>query len=161
MLVYNKLGGKEMNYSNYGMDDVLIRTFMSPAVPPTVQPNMQNKGNKFVNPSEGFLRGNMQEGTYVPYKNMTYIRPTISDERQALLYQIQEAAFAAHELNLYLDTHPNDSEAIRMYVQYNNQEKKLNDEYERKYGPIDLSDDIGLNMTPWAWIKEPWPWSKQ
>lgn len=152
-----------MNYSNYGLDDIFISTFMTPASMPALQPNATNDNfrNKFVNSNEGFLRGNMQEGTYVPYKNMTYIRPTINNEREALLYRLQEAAFAAHELNLYLDTHPNDSEALRMFMEYNNQEKQFNDEYERKYGPINLDDNTGLNMTPWSWIKEPWPWSKQ
>lgn len=167
------------NYSNYGLDDVFMRTFMMPAVMPNTVNNPQmtikestqtisqnNNGynmmnqSKFVNPTEGFLRGNMEAGTYLPYKNMTYLRPVINGEKQNALYKLQEIAFAAHDINLYLDTHPNDANAIRLYNEYNKQEKRLNDEYERKYGPIDLSDDEGLNVTPWAWIKEPWPWNE-
>ena len=161
------------SYSSYGLDDVFMRTFMMPAVMPNSQTSntelnmlnntqmgMQGNGNqnmmnqnKFVLPQEGFLRGNMEAGTYIPYKNMTYLR-------QRALYKIQEMAFAAHDVNLYLDTHPNDSNAIRLYNEYNKQERMLNDAYERKYGPIDLSDNEGLSMTPWAWIKEPWPWNE-
>ena len=179
--VYNRLGGKKMiqSYSNYGLDDVLSRTFMIPAVMPNTvinpQVSMQNNAqtlsqtngsnnmvnqNKFVNSTEGFLRGNMEAGTYLPYKNMTYLRPVINGEKENALYKIQEMAFAAHDINLYLDTHPNDANAIRLYNEYNMQEKRLNDEYERKYGPIDLSDNEGLSMTPWSWIKEPWPWNE-
>lgn len=157
----------KQSYSNYGLDDIFVRNFMMPAVMPGTQVNMQNNNqlntsnqNKFLNPQEGFLRGNIEAGTYVPYKNMTYIKPVINNERQKTLYKLQEIAFAAHELNLYLDTHPNDANAIRLYNEYNKQEKMLNDEYERKYGPVDLSDSEGLSMTPWAWIKEPWPWNE-
>lgn len=157
----------KQSYSNHGLDDIFARNFMMPAIMPSAGVNMQNNNllnslnqNKFLNPQEGFLRGNIEAGTYVPYKNMTYIKPVINNERQKALYKLQEVAFAAHELNLYLDTHPNDVNTIRLYNEYNKQEKMLNDEYERKYGPVDLSDSEGLSMTPWAWIKEPWPWNE-
>lgn len=167
------------NYT-YGMDDILFRTFMMPAVMPNntnlnTQMNMISKTNtnasfnnnqnmvnknKFLSPREGFLRGNMEAGTYIPYKNMTYLNPQINSERQSDLYKLQEMAFAAHDINLYLDTHPNDANAIKLYNEYNKQEKMLNDQYERKYGPVDLSDTEGLSMTPWAWIENPWPWNE-
>ena len=151
----------KQNYPDYMLDDVIMRNFMMPAVMPNKQNNMDNMNqNKFVNPKEAFLRGNIEAGTYIPYKNMTFIKPVITNERERMLYDIQETAFAAHELNLYLDTHPNDTSAIKLYNEYNKKEKMLNDEYEIKYGPIDLSDSKGLSMTPWAWIKEPWPWNK-
>lgn len=155
------------NYSNHGLDDIFVRNFMMPAIMPGTQNKMQNNNqlsttnqNKFLVPKEAFLRGNIEAGTYVPYKNMTYMKPVIKNDRENALYKLQEVAFAAHELNLYLDTHPSDSNAVRLYNEYNRQEKMLNDEYERKYGPIDLSDTEGLSMTPWAWIKEPWPWNE-
>ena len=147
----------KQNYFNYGLDEEIIRTFMTPAVMPS---NSNNGQNKFTNPEDGFLRGNMQTGTYVPYKNMTFIKPVLRSDREKSLYKLQEIGFAAHELNLYLDTHPNDAQAIKLYNEYNRREKILNDEYERKYGPIDLSDNEGLSMTPWGWIKEPWPWNE-
>lgn len=153
------------NYKNYGLDEIFVRNFMMPAVMPEQKVNMQknlnvNTQSKFIDPKEAFLRGNIERGTYIPYKNMTFIKPVITNDRQKLLYDLQEIGFAAHEINLYLDTHPNDTNAIRLYNEYNKKEKMLNDEYERKYGPVDLSDTEGLSMTPWAWIKEPWPWSK-
>lgn len=169
----------KQSYSSYGFDDVFMRTFMIPAVMPNNLNNSQintlnntqlgfqgnNQSNtmnqsKFLMPQEGFLRGNMESGTYIPYKNMNYLRPQINNEREKDLYKLQEMAFAAHDINLYLDTHPNDSNAIRLYNDYNRQEQMLNNAYERKYGPVDLSDNEGLSMTPWAWIKEPWPWNE-
>lgn len=167
------------NYT-YGMDDILYRTFMMPAVMPNNtnlntqmnmisktntnasfnNQNMMNKNNKFLSPKEGFLRGNMEAGTYIPYKNMTYIPKKVNTPRESDLYKLQEIAFAAHDINLYLDTHPNDTNAIKLYNEYNKQERMLNDQYERKYGPVDLSDTEGLSMTPWAWIENPWPWNE-
>ena len=104
--VYNTSEGDEMynSYSNYPFDDPFIRTFM-----------MNNNGNnqdKFVSDDEGFLRGNMEKGTYVTYKNMTYIKPVFDNQRQKDLYELQKVCFAAHDANLYLDTHPNDAKMI-------------------------------------------------
>lgn len=150
-------------YTEYTFDEPFIRTYMMPAVVSiSDEYNKQNTNlnNKFVNEAEGFLKGNMEAGTYVPYRNMTYIRPNLITDRQKDLYKLQQVSFAAHDANLYLDTHPEDVNMIRLYNSYLNEEKKLTDIYERKYGPIDLYDSDGLNMTPWAWIKEPWPWTK-
>lgn len=149
------------NY-NYFYDDPFARTFMIPAVmPEELASNYNNIGNNvFVNSNEGFLRGNMEEQTYVPYKNMTYIKPELMNERQRDLFKLQQASFAAHDANLYLDTHPNDANMIKIYNNYLNEEKRLCDLFEKKYGPINLSDESGLNMSPWKWIKEPWPWNK-
>lgn len=147
------------NYFDGVIDDVLKRTFMMPAVMPNTYTNLNNN-MIFLNSNEGFLRGNMETNSYIPYKNMTYIKPIISDEKMALLYSIQELSFAAHDINLYLDMHPNDKNAISLYNNYNMEAKKLTIDYEKKYGPINLSDDEGLSMIPWSWINEPWPWNK-
>lgn len=163
---------------DYGMDDVLLNTFMLPAVNPTEinfikNTNMLDKTqtdanfntysnkireSKFLQPEEGFLRGNMETNSYIPYKNMTYIKPVINSEKQPDLYKLQQMAFAAHDINLYLDTHPNDIEAIKLYNEYSKQEEILRNSYERKYGPVDLS--FNDNLTTWEWIKSPWPWNR-
>lgn len=157
------------DYFNYMDGSNLIRTYMMPAVQKSFDLNgMQSMVNQnenlnqtnFLNPSEGFLKGNIELNKYEPYKNMTYIKPNITNERDMMLYKVQEMCFMAHDINLYLDTHPNDSYAVNLYNKYNNDAKKLTDEYEKRYGPIDLSDDSGLNMTPWSWINEPWPWNE-
>ena len=129
------------SYSNYNLDDILVRTFMMPAVMPKDKINMI-------------------KDEYEPYRNMTYLKPNITSEKQMMLYDIQKVSFAAHDLNLYLDTHPFDTNYINLYNEYNKEAKRLTNLYEQKYGPIDLSDDVGLSMTPWSWINEPWPWNK-
>ena len=131
--------------NNYYLNDPFIRTFMMPAIE-----------NNFINADEGFLKGNMEKETYVPYKNMTYIKPTITSERQRDLYELQKVCFAAHDANLYLDTHPNDKNMIELYNKYLKKEKELESAYENKYGPLELS----YEGTTWSWIDNPWPWSK-
>ena len=45
---------------NYGLDEVFIRNFMMPAVMPGKQVNMNNTNqDKFLNPDEALLRGNI------------------------------------------------------------------------------------------------------
>ena len=144
----------EPRYSNFMYDDIYFRNYMMPAIYPN------NNNNIFTNKQDGFLKGNMEKDTYIPYKNMTYIKPVINNEKEDMLYKISEVCFAAHDINLYLDTHPNDVNAINLYNEYNNMSNELIASYERKYGPINLSDNIGLEKTPWAWINKPWPWNK-
>ena len=111
-------------------------------------------------PQEALMLGNIDKDLYCPYKGFTNYPLMAKTVKGQLLSEVMIYDFYCHELNLYLDTHPNDVNAIKLYNEYNKQEKILNDEYERKYGPVNLSDSEGLSMTPWAWIKEPWPWNE-
>ena len=136
---------------NYYLDDPFIRTYMMPANYLVV-----NNQSNFVSADEGFLRGNMEKGTYIPYKNMNYVKPMLSSQKQKDLYELQKICFAAHDANLYLDTHPTDNNMIKLYNEYLMKEKELEKNYEQKYGPLNLNDST--KKTPWAWIEKPWPW---
>lgn len=79
------------------------------------------------------------------------------NEREALMKQIMEYDFAAHEWNLYLDTHPNSKMAIEYFKKMSKKAEELKKMYAEKYGPITVSD---VNSdTEWTWVTEPWPWS--
>lgn len=119
--------------------------------------NMMN--NTFANPDEGFIKGNMIANEYEPYKNYGYVIPIVTNEKEVLLEQIQIYSFAAHDLNLYLDLNPNDKEALALFYKYKRECIKLTNEYENRYGPINLEDN-NLKESPWAWINEPWPWNE-
>jgi spore coat protein JB len=60
------------------------------------------------------------------------------------------------ELQLYLNTHPSDREAISKRNVYAKQYKMLKDEYNKSFGMI--SQDDSMSPYPWQWIEEPWPW---
>lgn len=81
----------------------------------------------------------------------------MSSNPKELLKQIMELEFTLVELNLFLDTHPNCTQALKNFNQTNNRLRQLINVYEKKYGPITLfSEDCALDS--WKWIEEPWPW---
>lgn len=77
--------------------------------------------------------------------------------KEALMKRIQQIEFLTVELNLYLDTHPNDYRALMEYNFYTQQLSMLKNGYEQMYGPI-----TGFGYSPsygrWKWIDSPWPW---
>jgi len=80
--------------------------------------------------------------------------------RKELLQQIQAIEFMALELNLYLDTHPEDHRALCEYNQYTRQLKALKDEFQRSYGPLS-NFGTAFSQFPWRWIQDPWPWEEE
>lgn len=76
-------------------------------------------------------------------------------ERCRLLADISALDFAALELTLYLDTHPDDRGALRQRNEYLQRIKPLVRKYEEHYGPLTM---VSKADYPWQWIDEPWPW---
>lgn len=119
--------------------------------------NMVNMKGETVEPYEGFIRGNLFENLYDQYKDYKPRQIDANNEREALLYQIMQYKFALIELNLYLDTNPNDKINIELYNKYLNMEKQMCDQYERMYGPLTVDSNY-LNKDNWTWKNSPWPW---
>ena len=120
--------------------------------------NNYNGFNNMLSNEEGFLRGNMFENEYVPYKNMTYIKPKLKSERERDLYKIMELAFAVNDYNLYLDVHPEDTNILNKYKMCAEKLKQLTKEYEAKYGPLCIDS---ANYNTFKWIESPWPWERE
>ena len=124
--------------------------------------NKKNITNMMTNqqitdPIQGWLKGNLFVNLYEPYNNY---KPTIlnpKNERETLLYQIMQYKFALIELNLYLDTNPNDAEMIKLYNQYLTAEKQMCEKYENLYGPLTLDSNY-FDKNTWVWKNSPWPW---
>ena len=117
----------------------------------------QKENNQILEPYEGLIRGNMFGDSYEPYKNYKPAELEPNNEREALLYQVMQYRFALIELNLYLDTHPNDRKAIELYNKYSKIAKEMSQKYESMYGPLTLGGS-DLNENRWEWINSPWPW---
>lgn len=73
------------------------------------------------------------------------------------LEEIQAIDFVLVELTLYLDTHPNDQQAMRQFNEYAQYAKQLKNNFEAKYGPL---QQYGNSYTDakWSWGTTPWPW---
>ena len=71
--------------------------------------------------------------------------------------QIQSYQFAAYDMLLYLDTHPEDKKAFALFRELTKKANELKESYQEKYGPITASD-VNSDQE-WTWINEPWPWT--
>jgi len=78
-------------------------------------------------------------------------------QQMQMLLQIQELEFTAIDLNLYLDTHPDDQQALSLYNSIVPQLRKSIEAYEQHYGPL-LNFGMAASQHPWQWINSPWPW---
>lgn len=77
--------------------------------------------------------------------------------RFELLHKIQKWHFRAVELNLFLDTHPEDQRALNDYNQAVERLHALHRVYEERYGPL-MNHGGSPSDCPWAWVNDPWPW---
>lgn len=77
------------------------------------------------------------------------------NEKCRLLEMLSAAEFAAWEMQLYLDTHPCDRQAIAAGKEYAERAAALRCEYEKRFGSLTarFNDD-----DTWKWICDPWPW---
>lgn len=73
------------------------------------------------------------------------------------LQALQAIDFSLVELTLYLDTHPNDLEALRQFNSAAKKSSELRDDFEKKYGPL-RQFGHSYSAYPWQWSKVPWPW---
>ena len=79
------------------------------------------------------------------------------DGKITLLREIQEFEFAAVELNLFLDTHPQDQAAHRDLHTVRDRLMAVRKRYEEIYGPLTAFGLAPANQR-WMWIDGPWPW---
>ncbi len=112
----------------------------------------QLPGRKY-NKNEGLMRGTLFPGLDLPFQNRVNTREVANTPSG----EIMALDFAIHELGLYLDVHPNDSEALELFNTY----VKLSDEAKKSYqatnGPLTMATPMG---STYSWTEGPWPWEK-
>ena len=79
--------------------------------------------------------------------------------REQLLKEIGMHSFAAFEISLFLDNHPNNAEALSDRQKHMNKAKEAIKEYEARYGALKMEDIPAQNR--WTWIDDPWPWNNE
>jgi len=82
---------------------------------------------------------------------------SMHNQQMQVLLEIQRLEFTAVDLNLYLDTHPDDQQALNLYNSVVSQLKQYIEAYEQCYGPL-FNFGMSSSQYPWQWIKSPWPW---
>ncbi len=78
-------------------------------------------------------------------------------EYYTLLEELQVVDFVLVELTLYLDTHPQDLQAIEQFNQYAKLRKQVAKQFEVQFGPL-LQYGHSYSRHPWDWKEAPWPW---
>ena len=117
--------------------------------------NNMLSNNSILSAKEGFLRGNMFKDEYMPYKNLTYINIKPKNEREAKLFNVMQYAFAITDLNLYMDLHPEDKNALKLLNSFIKEENKAKEEYISKYGPLLITE---VSNKDFNWVDGPWSW---
>lgn len=79
------------------------------------------------------------------------------DRRRQELLRIMELEFAAVELTLFLDTHPEEQRALADYNAITQELIRAKAAYESRYGPL-MPFGQAVSEGTWRWIEEPWPW---
>ena len=101
---------------------------------------------------KGLVRGTLFPGLDLPFMGMVNeneLPVTPKSELQAM-------GFAVNELALYLDTHPDDKEALELYRTYQDMVHKGMMVYSEKYGP--LTHACPTKDGGYTWMNDPWPW---
>lgn len=76
-----------------------------------------------------------------------------------LLKTLTVLDFMAVDLQLYLDTHPDDEEALEKYNKTIKEADMVRSQYEKKYGPL-FSFRSYVHSNRFNWIDNPWPWER-
>jgi spore coat protein JB len=77
-------------------------------------------------------------------------------DRKKLLREITALDFKIIELNLFLNTHPDNRKAIEEFNQTVTDARALKEIYNKHYGMLTSQDS--RSRYPWEWLNEPWPW---
>lgn len=85
------------------------------------------------------------------------MKKQLPPEFYPLMEELQAIDFVLVELTLYLDTHPNDLEAIKQFNYYAKQRKTVRKQVEKIYGPL-MQFGHSYSRYPWDWKNSPWPW---
>ncbi|MBY0757823.1 MULTISPECIES: spore coat protein CotJB [Sellimonas] len=80
--------------------------------------------------------------------------------RKDLLNHINTVSFAVNDIQLYLNTHPEDTEALAYFHEYKEKRVKALKEYATCYGPLTIDTVDASACDRWNWVNEPWPWQE-
>ncbi|MBM7552433.1 spore coat protein CotJB [Thalassobacillus pellis] len=81
----------------------------------------------------------------------------LTPEYYQQLEAIQAVDFVLVELTLYLDTHPNDAQAIEQFNACAKESRRLKKIFEQQFGPL-MQYGKSYSGCPWQWDDTPWPW---
>lgn len=115
----------------------------------------ERKDNGFYNENEGFVKGNTQKSLYNPYRNYNPSMPTVNNDKERLMLEIQKYGFYLIDLGLYLDVNPTDREALKLFNENRIKYLRLVEEFNKSYYPLMFVDSNNINTYKWSEGKFP------
>ena len=99
----------------------------------------------------GLIRGTMYPGLDLPFHGMVNTR----ELNATPLTELQALHFAIQDLQLYLDTHRDDTETLEAYRMYQKRYRECLEQHPCN-GPMNqLCHD---DSDRFRWLDDPWPW---
>lgn len=102
-------------------------------------------------PRMALVRGTLYPGLDLPFMGM------VNQNEQPITprTELQTLGFVLQELALYLDTHPDDKEALEVYHNYQTMYHKGMMEYNEE---SPLKHSLPAKGDRYRWLDDPWPW---
>ncbi len=113
---------------------------------------MQNKNAQRYDAADALAAGTLFPGLNLPFFKAVKSRMNTDNTP---LCELMALGFAINELGLYLDTHPDDSEALTLYTKYVQLFQEGRSRYESMYGPL---QQTAVTEAGYTWLNDPWPW---
>ena len=101
---------------------------------------------------KGIIRGTLFPGLDLPFMGMVNQKELPTTPKT----ELQTLSFAINELAMYLDTHPNDREALELYQAYQKLYHQGMMEFGDKYTPMTHCHPSRGDR--YQWLSDPWPW---
>lgn len=76
--------------------------------------------------------------------------------QKQLLEYIDALSLTMVDTKLFLDTHPDDSQALEYFCKVKMLYMQAKKEYAMRFGPLTATDVNCQNC--WTWVNDPWPW---
>ena len=125
-----------------------------PAVAPLANPYVpfQMENPPKYDARKGMVRGTLFPGLDLPFMGMVNQKEKPDTPKT----ELQALSFAIQELALYLDTHPDDSEALELYREYQKKYHKGMMTYSENTQPLNHATPV--DAPRYTWLDDPWPW---
>jgi len=115
---------------------------------------VQSAGAAKYRPEDALLKGTLFPGLDLPWMNVSNATPARFTGTP--LGELLALSFVVNELGLYLDTHPQDREALQLYTEYVELLKQGQATFTARYGPLEQTQ-VTLE-SGYTWLEDPWPW---
>ena len=116
---------------------------------------MQKNDPERYSQQDALRAGTLFPGLDLPFMNLVNKPADLSTP----LCELMAMDFVIRELNLYLDTHPDDREAFETLQKCIRLSAEGRRRYVEQYGPVSLRDLESSDV--YDWLNAPWPWQQE